>query len=68
MSQILRIVHDLYLTACYLLLAHTGYNLVDRIQATDSGYYLIPLWIIGAALTFSYTKETYDKEKKEAEN
>jgi TRAP-type C4-dicarboxylate transport system permease small subunit len=68
MAHLIRIAHDLYLTACYLLLLHTGYNLVDRIQATNTGYFLIPLWVLGAALVFSYTKETYDKEKQEANN
>lgn len=68
MTHLIRIAYDLYLTACYLLLVHTGYNLVDRIQQTSTGYFLIPLWVLGAALVFSHTKETYDKEKKEAEN
>lgn len=63
-----RIIHDLYLTACYLLIAHSGYNLADRIQNNQSGYYLIPLWILGAGLVFMHTKEVYDKKKKEAKD
>lgn len=67
-KDILRIFHDLYLTTCYLILVHTGYNLVDKIRYADSGYFLIPLWIFAAIMVFMHTKETYEKEKKEAED
>jgi TRAP-type C4-dicarboxylate transport system permease small subunit len=68
-EHVTRLVIDLIYTACYLFLAHTGYNITDQLQADKPnaiGY--IVIWIMAAMIMFFLTKQRYDKEVEEGAN
>jgi hypothetical protein len=67
-NDIKRMALDLFYTACYIYLAHVGYELVDGLTQTNNDYSIyIVFWVAAASLMFYLTKKRYDEEQAENE-
>jgi|688.fasta_scaffold2236871_2 hypothetical protein len=72
-EHVVRLTLDLFFTACYIFLVHTGYNITDQLSENKVGAAVyIPIWLLAAIIMFFLTKQRYDKEveagKEEANN
>jgi hypothetical protein len=65
-EHFIRLILDLFYTACYIFLVHAGYDITDKLQASTNnviGYVIA--WIVSATIMFLLTKQRYDKEVEE---
>lgn len=65
-EHLIRLILDLFYTACYIFLTHAGYDITDKLQSGKknvAGY--VVAWIVAAAIIFVLTKQRYDKEVEE---
>jgi len=65
-EHLIRLLVDLFYTACYIFLTHTGYNITNSLQDDKKnvfGYLII--WVVAATIMFFLTKQRYDKEVEE---
>ena len=59
---------DLFYTACYIYLVHSGYAIVDGLTQTQNDYtFYIVSWVTAASIMFYFTKKRYDEEQAESE-
>ena len=67
-EHLVRLLLDLLYAACYIFLAHTGYDITDKLQAGRKNVtvYVI-VWVVAATIMFFLTKQRYDKEVEEGE-
>lgn len=65
-EAIVRLTLDLFYTACYIFLVHTGYNISDRISSNEKNIFVYTIiWVIASVVMFFLTKQRYDKEVEE---
>jgi hypothetical protein len=65
-EHLIRLILDLFYTACYIFLTHAGYDITDKLQSGKKnvvGY--VVAWIVAATIMFFLTKQRYDKEVEE---
>jgi len=68
-EHFIRLILDLFYTACYIFLVHAGYDITDKLQASTNnviGYVIV--WIVAATIMFFLTKQRYDKEVEEGKD
>jgi hypothetical protein len=67
-EHLVRLLLDLFYAACYIFLAHAGYDITDKLQAGRKNVtvYVI-VWVVAATIMFFLTKQRYDKEVEEGE-
>jgi uncharacterized membrane protein (GlpM family) len=65
-EHLIRLILDLFYTACYIFLVHAGYNITDKLQAGRNNIVQhIIAWVVAATIMFFLTKQRYDKEVEE---
>lgn len=65
-GHLIRLILDLFYTACYIFLTHAGYDITDKLQSGKKnvvGY--VVAWVVAAVIIFVLTKQRYDKEVEE---
>lgn len=65
-EHLIRLLIDLFYTACYIFLTHAGYDITNKLQDGKKnvfGYLII--WVVAATIMFFLTKQRYDKEVEE---
>lgn len=68
-EHLIRLIIDLFYTACYIFLTHAGYDITDKLQSGKKnvvGY--VVAWVVAAVIIFVLTKQRYDKEVEEGKN
>ena len=65
-GHLIRLILDLFYTACYIFLTHAGYDITDKLQSGKKnvvGY--VVAWVVAAVIIFVLTKQRYNKEVEE---
>jgi hypothetical protein len=65
-EHLVRLILDLFYTACYIFLTHAGYDITDKLQAgKENVAKYVVVWVVSATIMFFLTKQRYDKEAEE---
>lgn len=68
-EHLIRLILDLFYTACYIFLVHSGYNITDKLQADRNNVvHHVVIWVVAATIMFFLTKQRYDKEVEEGKS